>query len=71
MYNKDQTKQIKVKKRRRIKKVKKDDVPDTVEGIYMREAVMALIHSQNPMKYLHMKKSQNSGHHLRQSLGGL
>jgi|LauGreDrversion4_2_1035121.scaffolds.fasta_scaffold81077_1 hypothetical protein len=45
MYNQDQTKHIKIKKRRRVKKVKKDDLPDTVEGIYMREAVMALIHS--------------------------
>ena len=61
MYNKDQTKQIKIKRRRRVKKVKKEEVPDTVEGIYMREAVMALMHSHNPMKYLHMKKSQNSG----------
>jgi hypothetical protein len=30
MYNKDQTKHIKIKKRRRVKKVKKEEVPDTV-----------------------------------------
>ena len=28
MYNKDQTKQIKIKRRRRVKKVKKEEVPD-------------------------------------------
>ena len=59
MYNQDQAKHIKIKRRRKVKKVKKDELPATVEGIYMREAVMALIHSQNPMHYLHLKKAQN------------
>ena len=49
MYSKDQTKHIKIKNRRKLKKVKKEEVPATVESIYMREAVMALIHSQNPL----------------------
>jgi hypothetical protein len=49
MYNKDQTKHIKIKKRRKLKKVKKEEIPNTVESIYMREAVKALIHSQNPL----------------------
>ncbi len=46
MYNENQLKYFKIHKR--SKRAKKTKTDDTFEGIYMRDAMKALIQSQNP-----------------------
>ena len=49
---------LKILKKSKKTKKPKEIVPDTVENIYMREAVIALMQSQNPLIF--MKKGEKS-----------